>query len=173
MEGQSTWPGAVRGAGTPSATSDWMELERERGISMTSAALQFELEGRRMNLLDTPGHNDFSEDTYRALAAADSVVMVIDAGKGVETQTRKLFEVCRRHRLPIMTFINKMDRPSRHPLELLDEIEQTLGLPPRPSTGRSAAPTRSAGVYDSSAASSCGTNARRGQRSARGPVGVR
>ena len=94
------------------ATSDWMALEQERGISITSAALEFELEGRRMSLLDTPGHKDFSEDTYRALIAADSVVMVIDAANGVEEQTRKLFEVCRRHRLPILTFVNKFDRPA-------------------------------------------------------------
>ena len=109
-----------------------MALEQERGISITSAALEFELEGRRMSLLDTPGHQDFSEDTYRALIAADSVVMVIDAAKGVEEQTRKLFEVCRRHRLPILTFVNKFDRPARDPLELLDEIERTLGIAAAP-----------------------------------------
>ena len=111
--------GAVRGRkARRHATSDWMELEQQRGISITSAALEFELQGRRMSLLDTPGHNDFSEDTYRALIAADSVVMVIDAANGVEDQTRKLFEVCRRHRLPILTFVNKFDRPARDPLEL-------------------------------------------------------
>jgi peptide chain release factor 3 len=121
--------GAVRGrAGRRHATSDWMALEQERGISITSAALEFELQGRRMSLLDTPGHMDFSEDTYRALIAADSVVMVIDAANGVEGQTRKLFEVCRRHRLPILTFVNKFDRPSRDPLELLDDLERTLGI---------------------------------------------
>jgi peptide chain release factor 3 len=121
--------GAVRGhAGRRHATSDWMTLEQERGISITSAALEFELQGRRMSLLDTPGHMDFSEDTYRALIAADSVVMVIDAANGVEDQTRKLFEVCRRHRLPILTFVNKFDRPSRDPLELLDDLERTLGI---------------------------------------------
>src|SRR4249919_1283727 len=110
--------GAVRGRkARKHATSDWMALEQERGISITSAALEFELEGRRMTLLDTPGHRDFSEDTYRALVAADSVVMVIDAANGVEEQTRKLFEVCRRHRLPILTFINKFDRPSKDPME--------------------------------------------------------
>ncbi|MCC7415938.1 MAG: peptide chain release factor 3 [Acidobacteria bacterium] len=121
--------GAVRGRATRRhATSDWMELEQQRGISITSAALEFELHGRRISLLDTPGHRDFSEDTYRALIAADSVVMVIDAANGVEAQTRKLFEVCRRHRLPILTFINKFDRPAKDPLELLDDIESTLGI---------------------------------------------
>ena len=105
-----------------------MALEQERGISITSAALEFELDGRRMSLIDTPGHNDFSEDTYRALIAADSVVMVIDAANGVEDQTRKLFEVSKRHRLPILTFINKFDRPAKDPLELLDDLERTLGI---------------------------------------------
>ena len=106
--------GAVRGRhARRHDTSDWMELEQQRGISITSAALEFELNGRRMSLIDTPGHNDFSEDTYRALIAADGVVMVIDAATGVEDQTRKLFEVCRRHRLPILTFVNKFDRPTR------------------------------------------------------------
>jgi peptide chain release factor 3 len=125
--------GAVRGRkDRRHATSDWMALEQERGISITAAALEFEIEGRRMALLDTPGHKDFSEDTYRALIAADSVVMVIDAANGVEDQTRKLFEVCRRHRLPILTFINKMDRPSRDPLELLDDLERTLGIAAAP-----------------------------------------
>src|SRR5205809_6775782 len=125
--------GAVRGPKARThAPSDWIALEQERGISITSAALEFELEGRRMALLDTPGHNDFSEDTYRALIAADSVVMVIDAANGVEGQTRKLFEVCRRHRLPILTFINKCDRPSRDPLALVDDIEGTLGITAAP-----------------------------------------
>ena len=125
--------GAVRGRkARRHATSDWMALEQERGISITAAALEFELEGRRMALLDTPGHKDFSEDTYRALIAADSVVMVIDAANGVEGQTRKLFEVCRRHRLPILTFVNKFDRPARDPLELVDDIERTLGIAAAP-----------------------------------------
>src|SRR5207344_644444 len=124
--------GAVRGRNRRHATSDWMALEQERGISITAAALEFELQGRRMSLLDTPGHQDFSEDTYRALIAADSVVMVIDASAGVETQTRKLFDVCRRHRLPILTFVNKFDRPARDPLELLDDIERTLGIAAAP-----------------------------------------
>jgi peptide chain release factor 3 len=111
-----------------SATSDWMAMEQQRGISITSTVLQFEYQGHLLNLLDTPGHQDFSEDTYRTLAAADNAVMLIDAAKGLETQTRKLFEVCRLRSVPIFTFINKLDRPSLTPLELIDEIEQELGL---------------------------------------------
>jgi peptide chain release factor 3 len=130
------------------ATSDWMELEQERGISITSAALEFELQGRRVSLLDTPGHEDFSEDTYRALIAADSVVMVIDAANGVEDQTRKLFEVCRRHRLPILTFVNKFDRPARHPLELLDDLERTLGIAAAPVNWPIGSAEQFRGVYD-------------------------
>ena len=110
------------------ATSDWMELEQQRGISITSTVLQFLYRGFTMNLLDTPGHQDFSEDTYRTLAAADNAVMLEDAAKGLEPQTLKLFEVCKMRSLPIFTFFNKMDRPAREPLELLDEIEQRLGM---------------------------------------------
>lgn len=110
------------------ATSDWMELERQRGISVTSTVLQFEYEGYTLNLLDTPGHEDFSEDTYRTLTAADNAIMLIDAAKGIEPQTRKLFEVCRMRGIPIFTFINKMDRPSRDPLDLLDELEKVFGI---------------------------------------------
>jgi peptide chain release factor 3 len=110
------------------AVSDWMELEQQRGISITSTVLQFPYRGYWINLLDTPGHQDFSEDTYRTLAAADNAVMLEDAAKGLEPQTRKLFEVCKLRGLPIFTFFNKLDRPSREPLELLDEIEQELGL---------------------------------------------
>ena len=110
------------------ATSDWMEMEKQRGISITSTVLQFEYQGYQINLLDTPGHQDFSEDTYRTLVAADNAVMLIDAAKGLEPQTRKLFEVCQLRSLPIFTFVNKMDRPGREPLELLDEIQQELGL---------------------------------------------
>ncbi|MBF2034478.1 MAG: peptide chain release factor 3 [Leptolyngbyaceae cyanobacterium T60_A2020_046] len=110
------------------ATSDWMEMEQQRGISITSTVLQFDYRDRRINLLDTPGHQDFSEDTYRTLAAADNAVMLEDAAKGLEPQTLKLFEVCKMRSLPIFTFFNKMDRPAREPLELLDEIEQVLGL---------------------------------------------
>ena len=110
------------------ATSDWMAMEQQRGISITSTVLQFEYQNCQINLLDTPGHQDFSEDTYRTLAAADNAVMLIDAAKGLEPQTRKLFEVCKLRSLPIFTFVNKLDRPGRTPLELLDEIEQELGL---------------------------------------------
>jgi peptide chain release factor 3 len=110
------------------ATSDWMEMEQQRGISITSTVLQFDYQNFQINLLDTPGHQDFSEDTYRTLAAADNAVMLIDAAKGLEPQTRKLFEVCQMRSLPIFTFVNKLDRPGREPLELLDEIEKELGL---------------------------------------------
>ena len=103
------------------ATSDWMEIEKQRGISISSSVLQFEYAGSQINLLDTPGHKDFSEDTYRTLTAADAAVMLIDAAKGVEPQTRKLFEVCRMRGIPIFTFMNKLDRPSREMLDLLDE----------------------------------------------------
>ena len=127
--------GAVQLAGSVTArknqratTSDWMELERKRGISISSTVLQFDYNGFRINLLDTPGHKDFSEDTYRVLTAVDSVVMVIDAAKGIEAQTRKLFEVCRQRGVPIFTFINKCDRPMREPLALLDELERVLGI---------------------------------------------
>ncbi|HSU57295.1 MAG TPA: peptide chain release factor 3 [Candidatus Dormibacteraeota bacterium] len=127
--------GAVQLAGSVTArknqratTSDWMELERQRGISVSSTVLQFEYNGFCVNLLDTPGHKDFSEDTYRVLTAVDAAVMVIDAGKGIEAQTRKLFEVCRQRGIPIFTFMNKMDRPARDPLALLDELESVLGI---------------------------------------------
>src|SRR4051794_9466459 len=127
--------GAVQLAGSVTArknqrstTSDWMELERQRGISVSSTVLQFEYGGCVVNLLDTPGHKDFSEDTYRVLTAVDAAVMVIDAGKGIEAQTLKLFEVCRRRGVPIFTFMNKLDRPARAPLELLDELERVLGI---------------------------------------------
>ncbi len=127
--------GALQLAGSVTArknqratTSDWMELEKKRGISISSTVLQFSYGGYAINLLDTPGHKDFSEDTYRVLTAVDAVVMVIDAAKGIEAQTRKLFEVCRRRDIPIFTFINKLDRPGREPLALLDELEKVLGL---------------------------------------------
>ena len=121
-------------SGGRSATSDWMELEQTRGISITSAAMQFTYRDHVLNLLDTPGHRDFSEDTYRVLAAVDAVVMVLDAAKGIEPQTLKLFEVCRSRHLPVLTFLNKFDRPSRDPLELLDEIETQIDLRPTPIT---------------------------------------
>ncbi|MGE3149534.1 MAG: peptide chain release factor 3 [Pseudorhodoplanes sp.] len=117
-----------------STRSDWMSIERERGISVVTSVMTFEYEGRVFNLLDTPGHEDFSEDTYRTLTAVDSAVMVIDAAKGIEARTRKLFEVCRLRDIPIVTFINKMDRESRDPFELLDEIEKTLALDTAPLT---------------------------------------
>ena len=127
--------GAVQLAGSVTArknqrasTSDWMELERKRGISISSTVLQFDYRDFKINLLDTPGHKDFSEDTYRVLTAVDSVVMVIDAAKGIESQTRKLFEVCRRREIPIFTFMNKMDRPTLDPLALLDELENVLQI---------------------------------------------
>jgi peptide chain release factor 3 len=121
--------GAVRGRKSQrAATSDWMEMERQRGISISSTVLSFDFRGARINLLDTPGHQDFSDDTYRTLTAADSAVMVIDAAKGIEAQTRKLFQVCAACKIPILTFINKMDRPGRDPLELLAEIEKVLGI---------------------------------------------
>ncbi len=127
--------GAVKArSGRRAATSDWMEMERKRGISITSTALSFEYRGLQFNLLDTPGHRDFSEDTYRVLAAVDSVVMVLDVAKGIEPQTLKLFEVCRTRGLPVITFLNKYDRPGREPLELLDEIEHQIGLRPTPAT---------------------------------------
>src|SRR3974377_2451401 len=114
--------------------SDWMAIERERGISVVTSVMTFDYNGRVFNLLDTPGHEDFSEDTYRTLTAVDSAVMVIDAAKGIEARTRKLFEVCRLRDIPIVTFINKMDRERRQPLDLLDEIEKTLALDTAPVT---------------------------------------
>ena len=127
--------GSVRARkATRHATSDWMKIEQERGISVTSSVLQFEFEGHAVNLLDTPGHQDFSEDTYRTLTAADSAVMLIDAAKGVEAQTRKLFAVCRMRGIPIFTFINKLDRVSRTPMDLMDELEQVLGIRSVPMT---------------------------------------
>jgi peptide chain release factor 3 len=125
--------GAVQLAGSVTSrknqrasTSDWMELERKRGISISSTVLQFDYAGYKINLLDTPGHKDFSEDTYRVLTAVDSAIMVIDAAKGIESQTQKLFEVCRNRSIPIFAFLNKMDRPTREPLALLDELESVL-----------------------------------------------
>ncbi len=127
--------GAIRQAGTVKgrradrhAVSDWLDVERERGISVTSSVLQFDWHGRRLNLLDTPGHEDFSEDTYRTLTAADSAVMLLDNRRGVEERTRKLFDVCRLRRLPIFTFVNKCDRPGVDPLGLMDSVEEELGI---------------------------------------------
>ena len=131
-----------------STSSDWMTMEKERGISVSSTVLQFEYNDYCVNLLDTPGHHDFSEDTYRVLSAVDAAVMVIDAGKGIEAQTLKLFEVCRRRGVPIFVFINKMDRPSRPPLELLDELEKVLKLAPAPVNWPLGDGPRFRGVYD-------------------------
>jgi peptide chain release factor 3 len=128
--------------------SDWMAMERERGISIVTSVMTFEHAGTVFNLLDTPGHEDFSEDTYRTLTAVDSAVMVIDAAKGIEARTRKLFEVCRLRDIPIVTFINKMDRDGRHPFELLEEIEKTLALDTAPLTWPLGMGQTFAGVYD-------------------------
>ncbi len=127
--------GAVKAKrGRASAVSDWMDIERERGISITSSVLQFAYRGLKMNLLDTPGHADFSEDTYRTLHAADGAVMLLDCAKGVEAQTKKLFRVCRQRKIPIFTFVNKMDRPGREPFDLIGEVESVLGIGVYPIT---------------------------------------
>lgn len=141
--------GAVRAkANQRNTTSDWMEIEKQRGISVSSSVLQFEYAGTQVNLLDTPGHKDFSEDTYRTLTAADAAVMLIDAAKGVEPQTRKLFEVCRMRGIPIFTFINKLDRPGREPLDLIDELEKVLGIRSAPVSWPIGMGDRFKGVYD-------------------------
>jgi peptide chain release factor 3 len=147
--------GAVQLAGSVTSrknqratTSDWMELEKQRGISVSSTVLQFDYSGCVVNLLDTPGHKDFSEDTYRVLTAVDAAIMVIDAGKGIETQTRKLFEVCRQRGVPIFTFMNKLDRPARPPLELLDELESVLGIHALPMNWPLGDGVDFKGVYD-------------------------
>ena len=141
--------GAVKGRrARRHATSDWMDMEQERGISVTSSVLQFEYEGFEVNLLDTPGHQDFSEDTYRTMLAADSAVMLLDNRKGVEEQTRKLFRVCRMRRLPIVTFVNKCDRPGADPLELLDDVQEDLGIQCYPVTWPVMEGFDCVGVYD-------------------------
>ena len=147
--------GAVQLAGSVTArrnqratTSDWMELEKQRGISVSSTVLQFPYGDHVVNLLDTPGHRDFSEDTYRVLTAVDAAVMVIDAAKGIEPQTRKLFEVCRRRGVPIFTFMNKLDRPARDPLDLLDELENVLGIHAAPCVWPLGSGPEFRGVYD-------------------------
>jgi peptide chain release factor 3 len=147
--------GAIHVAGQVSArkrqrqaTSDWMALERERGISITSTVLQFPYREHTLNLLDTPGHQDFGEDTYRTLLAADSAVMLIDAAKGVEPQTKKLFAICRERGIPLFTFMNKLDRPSRDPLELLDELERVLGIGAFPMNWPLGSGDEFKGVYD-------------------------
>jgi peptide chain release factor 3 len=141
--------GSVRARKTARyATSDWMAMERERGISITSTVLEFDHEGIRFNLLDTPGHQDFSEDTYRTLMAADSAIMVLDGAKGIEPQTRKLYEVCRTRRIPIITFVNKMDHDALDPLELLDHVERTLEIAAAPMTWPIGDGPLFQGVYD-------------------------
>ena len=141
--------GSVKGKATSKhAVSDWMEIEKERGISVTSSVLQFNYDGYCINILDTPGHQDFSEDTYRTLMAADSAVMVIDASKGVEAQTRKLFKVCAMRHIPIFTFINKMDRDAKDTFDLLDDIEKELGIPTCPVNWPIGSGKAFKGVYD-------------------------
>ena len=147
--------GAINLAGTVKgrkaakyAVSDWMEIEKERGISVTSSVMQFNYDGFCINILDTPGHQDFSEDTYRTLMAADSAVMVIDGSKGVEAQTIKLFKVCVMRHIPIFTFINKMDREARDPFELMDEIEDVLGIRTCPVNWPIGCGKSFKGVYD-------------------------
>ncbi len=147
--------GAIRLAGSVKArkaskhaTSDWMEIEKQRGISVTSSVMQFDYKGHRVNILDTPGHQDFSEDTYRTLTAADSAVMLIDVAKGVEVQTIKLFQVCARRGIPIFTFINKLDREGRSPFDLMEEIEQVLGIRSVPMNWPIGSGRELCGVYD-------------------------
>ncbi|MDQ1911917.1 peptide chain release factor 3 [Paenibacillus sp. GD4] len=147
--------GAIREAGTVKgrkankhATSDWMEIEKQRGISVTSSVMQFDYEGHKVNILDTPGHQDFSEDTYRTLTAADSAVMLIDSAKGVEAQTKKLFQVCRKRGIPIFTFINKLDREGQNPFDLLEELENVLGIRSYPMNWPIGMGKQLCGVYD-------------------------
>lgn len=147
--------GAIRLAGSVKArkasrhaTSDWMEIEKQRGISVTSSVMQFDYDGHRVNILDTPGHQDFSEDTYRTLTAADSAVMLIDVAKGVEAQTIKLFQVCRKRGIPIFTFINKLDREGQSPFELMEELERVLGIRSVPMNWPIGMGRELCGVYD-------------------------
>lgn len=147
--------GAIRQAGTVKAKktgnfakSDWMEIEKQRGISVTSSVMQFDYDGKRVNILDTPGHEDFSEDTYRTLMAVDSAVMVIDSAKGIEAQTKKLFQVCRMRGIPIFTFINKLDRDGREPLDLLSELEEVLGIESYPMNWPIGMGKNLQGLYD-------------------------
>jgi peptide chain release factor 3 len=147
--------GAIRDAGTVKAkktgkfaTSDWMEIEKQRGISVTSSVMQFDYDGFRVNILDTPGHQDFSEDTYRTLTAVDSAVMIIDSAKGIEEQTLKLFKVCRMRGIPIFTFINKLDRQGKAPLELLAELEEVMGIESYPMNWPIGMGKEFLGIYD-------------------------
>ena len=144
--------GSVKGKQSAKhAVSDWMDIEKQRGISVTSSVLQFNYQGKCINILDTPGHQDFSEDTYRTLMAADSAVMVIDAAKGVEAQTIKLFKVCTLRHIPIFTFINKMDREARDPFELMENIEEILGIKTYPMNWPISCGKDFKGVYDRNA----------------------
>lgn len=157
--------GSVKGKKTAKhAVSDWMEIEKQRGISVTSSVLQFHYEGYCINILDTPGHQDFSEDTYRTLMAADSAVMVIDASKGVENQTRKLFKVCTMRHIPIFTFINKMDREARNPFDLLEEIEEELGIDTYPVNWPIGSGRDFKGVFDRNRREILAFTANNGQR---------
>lgn len=157
--------GSVKGKKTARhAVSDWMEIEKQRGISVTSSVLQFHYGDRCINILDTPGHQDFSEDTYRTLMAADSAVMVIDAAKGVENQTRKLFKVCVMRNIPIFTFINKMDREARDPFDLLEEIEKELGIQTYPMNWPIGSGKEFKGVYDREQRAILSFTANNGQR---------
>lgn len=147
--------GAIREAGTVKArrnakfaTSDWMEIEKQRGISVTSSVMQFNYNDKMISIMDTPGHNDFGEDTYRILTSVDSAVMVIDGAKGIETQTKKLFAVCRMRGIPVFTFINKLDREAKEPLELISELEEVLGMPAAAATWPVGSGLNFQGVYD-------------------------
>ena len=163
--GAITLAGAVKGKkNSRHAVSDWMEIEKQRGISVTSSVMQFQYDGFCINILDTPGHQDFSEDTYRTLMAADSAVMVIDASKGVEAQTRKLFKVCLLRDIPIFTFINKMDREARNPYDLLDEIEYELGIKTYPMNWPIGCGKEFKGVYDREKKEILAFTANNGQR---------
>ena len=147
--------GVVREAGTVKARktgnfakSDWMEIEKKRGISVTSSVMQFDFQGKRINILDTPGHEDFSEDTYRTLMAVDSAVMVIDSAKGIEPQTKKLFQICKMRGIPIFTFMNKFDRDASEPLDLLNEVEDVLGIETYPINWPIGSGHQFKGIYD-------------------------
>ncbi|MDD6251311.1 MAG: GTP-binding protein, partial [Oscillospiraceae bacterium] len=157
--------GSVKGKRTSKhAVSDWMEIEKQRGISVTSSVMQFKYNDYCINILDTPGHQDFSEDTYRTLMAADSAVMVIDGSKGVEKQTIKLFKVCVMRNIPIITFINKMDRDSKNPFDLLEEIENVLGINTCPVNWPIGSGKEFKGVYDRESKSVLSYIANNGQK---------
>ena len=157
--------GSVKGKRTAKhAVSDWMEIEKQRGISVTSSVLQFKYNGYCINILDTPGHQDFSEDTYRTLMAADSAVMVIDGSKGVERQTIKLFKVCVMRHIPIITFINKMDRDAKNPFDLLEDIENVLGIHTCPVNWPIGSGKEFKGVYDRNSKKILAFTANNGQK---------